>query len=143
MKVWHADDLLSGLDELLNPSDAIRNSFHSLERSRLSFSSTDESMQHGCGGALPTGFWGRGNGHAPLYNPASPSSLAFRRHGNLIGDPFDEFLRLQGSFFLSYGVHICNENILKTRMLAKCGNVEKQAASPIAKYVPSLKKGSG
>ncbi|MDI9640430.1 DUF5934 domain-containing protein [Geitlerinema splendidum] len=41
---------------------------------------------------------------------------------------------------MSYGVHICNEKTLKTKMLAKCGNVEKQAASPIAKYVPSLKK---
>ena len=60
--------------------------------------------------------------------------------GHLIGDPFEEFLRLQGGFFLSYGVHICNEKTLKTKMLAKCGNVEKQAASPIAKYVPSLKK---
>src|SRR3989338_6007141 len=77
---------------------------------------------------------------APLYNASFASSLAFRSYGEPYGDPFNEFLRLKGNFFLSYGIHICHEPTLKTKMLAKCGNVEKQAASPIAKYVPSLRK---
>jgi conjugal transfer ATP-binding protein TraC len=76
-----------------------------------------------------------------LYTPRLfPPVWHLGAMSTLIGDPFDEFLRLKGSFFLSYGIHICNEKTLKTRMLAKCGNVEKQAASPIADYIPSLKK---
>ncbi len=141
VKVWQAEDLLLGLDELLNPTERLREYVEGLWNPHESLSSQ-------------------------LMNPATrlkvePSQLIFGEEervlrlyttrllpplwhlgamGNLIGDPFEEFLRLQGGFFLSYGVHVCNEKTLKTKMLAKCGNVEKQAASPIAKYVPSLKK---
>ncbi|OJW46979.1 MAG: type-IV secretion system protein TraC [Alphaproteobacteria bacterium 41-28] len=140
VKIWQAEDLLSGLDELLNPS-------HQLETLSIPWNVHD-SLSH------------------QLMNPSTrilvePSQLIFgdgekimrlyttrllpplwhlSAMGILIGDPYDDFLRFNGGFFLVQSVHICGEKTLKTRMLAKCGNVEKQAASPIAKYVPSLKK---
>ncbi|EKE08831.1 MAG: hypothetical protein ACD_16C00248G0013 [uncultured bacterium] len=150
VKVWQAEDLLLGLDELLNPTERF-------SLSELPFN----------GPSLRESLWNPHESLAPqLINPGTrlkinPSHILFGEDemevrlyttrllpplwhlsamGHLIGDPFEEFLRLQGGFFLSYGVHICNEKTLKTKMLAKCGNVEKQAASPIAKYVPSLKK---
>lgn len=146
VKIWQAEDLLLGLDELLNPTES---------------SLSERLLGH------VEGLWNPHESLSPqLMNPATrlklePSQSIFGEDervlrlyttrllpplwhlgamGHLIGDPFEEFLRLQGGFFLSYGVHICNEKTLKTKMLAKCGNVEKQAASPIAKYVPSLKK---
>ena len=139
-KVWKAEDLISGLDELLNPSEVLENPLipwnihdslsHQLispstrmlvEPSQLTFGEQERVMR--------------------LYTPRLfPPLWHLGAMGTLIGDPFNEFLRLNGSFFISYGVHICNEKTLKTKMLAKCGNIEKQAASPIAKYVPSVKK---
>ncbi|OJW54570.1 MAG: hypothetical protein BGO67_10515 [Alphaproteobacteria bacterium 41-28] len=139
VKVWQAEDLLWGIDELLNPSDALEhpavswNLFDSLshqlmsptrmgvEPNQLVFGEREKVMRLYTTRLLP-----------PLWHLSAM--------GLLIGDPYDEFLRLKGEFFLSYGIHICNEKTLKTKMLAKCGNVEKQAASPIAKYVPSLRK---
>jgi conjugal transfer ATP-binding protein TraC len=153
VKVWQAEDLLRGLDELLNPCHGLPNSF-------------DNSIL-GQNYPIPEVSWNPYDALShQLISPSTrvaiePSQVVFGENekvlrlytprlfppiwhqggmGILIGDPFDEFLRLQGSFFLSYGVYICNEKTLKTQMLAKCGNVEKQAASPISKYVPSLKK---
>jgi conjugal transfer ATP-binding protein TraC len=141
VKVWQAEDLILGLDELLNPTErlttpheALWNPYESLsqqcvspatrlqiEPPQLSFGEDEKVLRLYTTRLLP-----------PLWHLSAMSYL--------IGDPFEEFLRLQGGFFLSYGVHICNEKTLKTKMLAKCGNVEKQAASPIANYVPSVKK---
>lgn len=154
IKVWQPEDLLSGLDELLNPMGISSLGINPLD----SFAAPTETPN------IP---WNPYDSLShQLMSPGScwfiePSQMVFGEHekvmrlyttrllppvwhlnamGILIGDPFDEFLRMQGNFFLSYSVHICNEKTLKTQMLAKCGNVEKQAASPIAKYVPSLKK---
>ncbi|MBP6951566.1 MAG: type IV secretion system protein TraC [Alphaproteobacteria bacterium] len=141
VKVWQAEDLLLGLDELLNPTERLLGTHESLwnpheslspqlmnpatrlkiEPSQLIFGEDEKVLRLYTTRLLP-----------PLWHLGAM--------GNLIGDPFEEFLRLQGGFFLAYGVHICNEKTLKTKMLAKCGNVEKQAVSPIAKYVPSLRK---
>ncbi len=140
VKVWHAEDLLGGLDELLNPSDQLENpnlpwNVHDSLSHQLLSPATRMAVE-------PSQLvFGEEERVMRLYTPRIfPPLWHLGGMGILIGDPFNEFLRLQGGFFLSYGVHICNEKTLKTQMLAKCGNVEKQAASPIAKYVPSIKK---
>lgn len=143
VRVWNAEDLLTGLDELLNPSDALDNlsipwNPHDPLSHQLISPGTRFKIE------VPQIVVGEHEKILRLYTPRLlPPAWHLGAMGNLIGDPFDEFLRLKGSFFLSYGIHICNERTLKTRMLAKCGNVEKQAASPIAKYVPSLQKEAG
>ena len=140
VKVWQAQDLLSGLDELLNPSESLDNltipwNTHDLLSNQFMSPSTRWKIE-------PSQMvMGENEMILRLYTTRLfPPVWHLSAMGVLIGDPFDEFLRLKGSFFISYGVHICNEKTLKTRMLAKCGNVEKQAASPIANYIPSLKK---
>ncbi|MBA3814785.1 MAG: type IV secretion system protein TraC [Alphaproteobacteria bacterium] len=140
VKVWHAEDLLSGLDELLNPSQI-------LESPNIPWNIHD-SLSHQL--MSPESRWllepsqmvfGESEKVMRLYTTrVLPAVWHLNAMGILIGDPFDEFLRMQCGFFISYGIHIASEKTLKTQMLAKCGNVEKQAASPIAKYVPSLKK---
>jgi conjugal transfer ATP-binding protein TraC len=124
VKVWQAEDLLWGLDELLNPSDSLKNPLVSwnvhdslshqlmspgtrfcVEPSQLVFGEREKVMRLYTTRLLP-----------PLWHLSAM--------GILIGDPFDEFLRLNGEFFLSYGVHICNEKTLKTQMLAKCLNAQ-------------------
>ncbi len=140
VKVWQAEDLLTGIDELLNPSELIDtpqrrwNRFDALSHQLMSpetrLKVTPSHLLIGDEEKI-----------IRLYTTRLlPSLWHLGAMGSLIGDPFNEFLRLQGGFFLSYSVHICHESTLKTKMLAKCGNVEKQAASPIAKYVPSLRR---
>jgi conjugal transfer ATP-binding protein TraC len=143
VKLWTAEDLLWGLDEFLNPSN-------DLETLPIPWNVHD-SLSHQL--MSPGSRWviepaqmvfGDNEQIMRLYTTCLlPTIWHLNAMGVLIGDPFDEFLRMQGNFFLSYGVHICNEKMLKTQMLAKCGNVEKQAASPVAKYFPSLKKEAG
>lgn len=140
VKIWQAEDLLHGIDELLNPSDDLE--------TPLKRWNPYEFLSHQL--ILPGTRWvvepsqlgiGERERVLRLYTTRLlPPIWHLGAMGLLIGDPFDEFLRLQGNFFLSYGVHICDEKTLKTLMLAKCSNVEKQAASPIAKYVPSLRR---
>lgn len=141
VKIWQPEDLLLGLDELLNPTERLLGNHESLWNPYASLSfqlmnpATRVTIQP------PQLIFGEDERVLRLYTTRFlPPLWHLSAMGHLIGDPFEEFLRLQGGFFLSYGVHICNEKTLKTKMLAKCGNVEKQAASPIAKYVPSLKK---
>jgi conjugal transfer ATP-binding protein TraC len=141
VKTWQAEDLILGLDELLNPTERV------FESSFLTWN-PHESLALQCMSPAthlkiePSEMvFGEEERTLRLYTPRLfPPLWHLSAMSYLIGDPFEEFLRLQGGFFLSYGIHICNERTLKTKMLAKCGNVEKQAASPIAKYVPSLKK---
>jgi conjugal transfer ATP-binding protein TraC len=146
-QVWRPEDLICGLDELLNPSndleglnfpwnphDSLSNQFMS-PSTRLSVLPNQLCFE---GESL------NGSSSSKIMKLYTTRLLPPQWHlygmSNFIGDPFDEFLRLQGGFFLSYGIHICDERTLKTKMLAKCGNVEKQAASPVAKYIPKIRK---
>ncbi|OJW46249.1 MAG: type-IV secretion system protein TraC [Alphaproteobacteria bacterium 41-28] len=140
VKVWQAEDLLNGLDELLNPLELLENPNVSWNpHDSLSHQLMSPSTRIAVNPAQM--IIGENEKVMRLYTPRLfPPVWHLGAMGVLIGDPFNEFLRLQGGFFISYGIHINNEKTLKTKMLAKCGNVEKQAASPIAKYVPSLKK---
>lgn len=141
IRIWKAEDLLLGLDELLNPTERLFGSHESLWNPHESLSHQLMSPATRIKIEPSEMIFGENEAVLRLYTTRLlPPLWHLSSMGHLIGDPFEEFLRLQGGFFLSYGIHICNEKILKTKMLAKCGNVEKQAASPIAKYVPSLRK---
>ncbi|MBY0501648.1 MAG: type IV secretion system protein TraC [Alphaproteobacteria bacterium] len=149
VKVWQAEDLLRGLDELLNPCEGLPdfNSNQNYQSPEVIWNPYDALSHQLIGPATRVEIapsqliFGEAEKVMRLYTPRLfPPFWHQAGMGILIGDPFDEFLRLQGSFFLAHGVHICSEKTLKTQMLAKCSSVEKQAASSIAKYVPSLKK---
>ena len=140
VKAWDPHDLLQGLDELLNPThtldtlplvwnpyDVLSNQIMSPDTrlcvtpNHLSFGENEKVIR--------------------LYTPrVFPQFWHLSAMNGLIGDPVDEFLRLADSLFIAYPVHLCNEKTLKTRMLTKCAHVEKQAASPLSKYFPALKK---
>ncbi len=55
-------------------------------------------------------------------------------------DSFEEDKQIPVPFMIHYGVHICDEAILKTRMMTKCSNAERMASTPIAKWIPSIKE---
>ena len=78
---------------------------------------------------------------AALYTATRfPDQWSCSAMSNLIGAHDNNLLQINTPFFLSYGVHIPNEHTLRSRILTKCTQVEKQANSPLAKWLPSLQK---
>lgn len=78
---------------------------------------------------------------ATLYTATQfPEQWSCSAMSELIGAQDNNLLQIQTPFFISYGVHIPNEHTLRSRILTKCTQVEKQANSPLAKWIPSLAK---
>ena len=69
-----------------------------------------------------------------------PDQWSCSAMGTLLGAQDNNLLQIKTPFFISYGVHIPNEHTLRSRVLTKCAQVEKQANSPLAKWIPSLAK---
>jgi conjugal transfer ATP-binding protein TraC len=60
--------------------------------------------------------------------------------GELIGDMDRDQAQISCPFFMHYGVHIPKQDNPKTKVLAKATYVEKQAFSPIGKYLPDIQR---
>ena len=67
-----------------------------------------------------------------------PREWALSEMSHLIGEFLQGGTQVVNTFVLHYGIHILDEKTLKSRMLAKCSNIEKQANSPIGKWIPSI-----
>ena len=140
IKIWSATDLLRGLDEILNMSERLDSP--SLEWNQLQ----DISSQVMASGSQllvnQHGLLQRGGEYGMrCYSVRSyPSQWYLGGMSNFIGDPMNDLMQIPCAFMLHYGVHICGEKTLKSRVLGKCSQVEHQANSPVAKWVPSLKK---
>ncbi len=72
------------------------------------------------------------NGFPDQWSPESMSLLlGCQQHANL---------QISTPFFISYGAFAPDEKTLKSRLMTKCAQIEKQAHSPLAKWIPSLAK---
>ncbi|RZI47499.1 type IV secretion system protein TraC [Rickettsiales endosymbiont of Peranema trichophorum] len=69
-----------------------------------------------------------------------PSTWSFGLMSNFIGDNFNDFLKIPCSFLIHLGVYIENNKFRRTGMLAKASRVESQAASPLGRWIPALKR---
>jgi len=69
-----------------------------------------------------------------------PNSWVLAEMTNFIGEFLQGGTQVVTPFVLHYGVHIPDEKTLKSKMLAKCANIEKQANSIIGKWIPSIVK---
>ena len=69
-----------------------------------------------------------------------PDQWCLSEMSQFIGSFFEEGRQIPCPFMVHYGVHISNEALLKTNMMTKCSNAEKMAATPIAKWIPSIKE---
>ncbi|MHB1910419.1 MAG: TraC family protein, partial [Nitrososphaerales archaeon] len=140
VRSWDAGDLIRRLDEILNFEGRL--DFPSLEwnpyqdiASQIMAPSSNLLVHE-------EGLLQNDGEHSMLtYSVKSfPQTWHLGGMGTLIGDPLNDFLQIPCPFLIHYGVHICDEKMLQSRMLQKCSQVEKQAYSPIAKWVPSLKQ---
>lgn len=69
-----------------------------------------------------------------------PEQWCLSEMNQFIGSFFEDARQIPCPFMVHYGVHISNEALLKTNMMTKCSNAEKMAATPIAKWIPSIKE---
>ena len=69
-----------------------------------------------------------------------PDQWCLSEMSHFIGSFFEDGRQIPCPFMLHYGVHISSEALLKANMMTKCSNAEKMAATPIAKWIPSIKE---
>jgi conjugal transfer ATP-binding protein TraC len=69
-----------------------------------------------------------------------PDVWSLHAMGQLIGDEDRDFAQIPCPFIIHYGIHIPKQDKPKTKVLAKSTYVERQAYSPIGKYLPSLQR---
>jgi conjugal transfer ATP-binding protein TraC len=67
-----------------------------------------------------------------------PREWTLAEMNRFVGEYLQGGTQIVTPFVLHYGVHILDEKTLKSKMLAKCANIEKQANSPIGKWIPSI-----
>ena len=137
---WTATDLLRSLDELLNPAALTDepivdwNPEVSLARQVMRPHSRfqEESDQL---------VFGEGDQVLKMYTAKElPSHWSQENMSLLIGDPFDDFMRLNTPFFISYSVHVCDEAGMTGQIMRKFHHVKRQANSPMAQYFPGIHK---
>ncbi len=69
-----------------------------------------------------------------------PDVWSLHAMGQLIGDEDRDFAQIPCPFLIHYGIHIPKQDKPKTKVLAKSTYVERQAYSPIGKYLPSIQR---
>lgn len=69
-----------------------------------------------------------------------PFEWSLHAMNRLIGDQDRDQAQIPCPFIFHYGVYIPKQNSLKTKLMAKTSYVEKQAYSPIGKYLPDIQK---
>ena len=70
----------------------------------------------------------------------APQVWSLHAMGQLIGDADRDVAQIPCPFIIHYGVHIPKQEWLKDKVISKTGYVEKQAESPIGKYLPSIRQ---
>lgn len=134
---WDANDLIRGLDEILNLNDR-------LDTPPLEWNPLDdlasqivspETVLKVEKDALRQQF---GKKEMRCYTARYfPNQWAFGAMGEFLGSEFNNFAQISMPFLIHYGVNICSEKTLQARILAKCTQAERTANSPIAKWLPN------
>lgn len=140
VRLWTARDLLVRLDEILNVTDALHPpELHWNPYDRLSDQVMSPSTQIQ---VTPEGLLMDGGKYSlRTYSVRScPQEWSLWGMDAFIGRMDEAQLTLPCDFMIHYGVQVCDEKLLKTRLMGKCQQVERQAHSPLAKWLPSLKK---
>ena len=137
--VWKADDLLTMCESILNTTthtvDTPEIKWNPLESLAPQLSCGTSNMQVTEHGLVL-------NNHdleVRTYSARSyPSYWSLHAMGELIGDLERDQAQIPCPFIIHYGVTIPKQEKPKSQLLAKASYVEKQAYSPIGKYLPSI-----
>lgn len=137
--VWDANDLLITINSILNTTTS------GVHIPKLKWNPLqDLASQLSCGTShLKVSEHGLAlNNHdleVRTYSAkAYPSFWSLHAMGELIGDLERDQAQIPCPFIIHYGVAIPKQDKPKSQLLAKASYVEKQAYSPIGKYLPSI-----
>ncbi len=139
--VWQAEDLINTLDGILNldPSSTkpIRKRWNELEpiAHQIQFPETNLVVnQNDLSFRL-------GSVKVRTYQTVqAPHIWSLHAMGQLIGDEDRDVAQIPCPFMIHYGVHIPKQDRPKTKVLAKTTYVERQADSPLGKYLPAIQQ---
>lgn len=138
LRTLDASGLMRNLHEILNPSSSKElrvikyNPFEDISHQLVDFNTTVDVNTDDL-------IWSDKGFKTRVFGVTRyPDEWMQSEMGRFIGDFFDADNQISAPFMLHYGVHINDEKTLRGRILAKCSNIEKQANSPIAKWIPSI-----
>lgn len=141
VKVWGADDLINTLDGILNiaigETQSSKLAWNPLQDLASQTSSASSNLVVG-DNQLSL------NDSSTVLRTYSvksyPSFWSLHAMGELIGDELRDQAQIPCPFIIHYGVTIPKQDKPKTQLLAKASYVEKQAYSPIGKYLPGIQE---
>lgn len=141
VKVWSADDLLNTLDGILNiaigETQNPKINWNPLQDLASQTSSAGSNL------VVRENQLSLNDNSTVLrtYSVKSyPSIWSLHAMGELIGDELRDQAQIPCPFIIHYGVTIPKQDKPKTQLLAKASYVEKQAYSPIGKYLPGIQE---
>lgn len=141
VSIWSAEDLINTISQIFNLDpectqhytkrwDRLQNIAHQISNAdaHLSVHENALSLNHG-------------KISIRTYQVAqAPSIWSLHAMGQLIGDEDRDMAQIPCPFMIHYGVHIPKQGKPKTKVLTKATYVERQAESPIGKYLPSIQR---
>ena len=139
VKTWNADDLLSTTETILssNPNKvhAAQVNWNPIQSLAPQLSSGSLNLQVEENGL----FLNNRALNVRTYGVRGyPRHWSLHAMGELIGDLERDQAQIPCPFMIHYGVTIPKQEKPKNKLLAKASYVEKQAYSPIGKYLPSI-----
>lgn len=141
VSVWRPEDLIRTLDGILHLNPQQTNSSHyrwnQLQRLSDQLFSGDSNLLT-TKGAL---FLNDGKAEARVFRVKQyPEVWSLHAMGMLIGDEQRNLMQIPCPFLMHYGIYIPKQDGHKTKVIAKARYVERQANSPIGKYLPSIQR---
>ena len=138
--VFRPEDLISYLSDILNYNESGGRSIGEWNpHNEIKYQIIDKDKQYGLNADSITMDEGEYEMRF-LSVKRYPGAWGFGLMNNLIGDQFNDYLKIPCSFLIHLGVHIENGKFKKTGMLAKASRVESQASSPLGNWIPALKR---
>ena len=139
VKIWDADDLLSTTESILSSTPSKVHApvvqWNPLQSLSPQLSSGKTNLQVEEDGL----YLNNRTLNIRSYGVRSyPRHWSLHAMGELIGDCERDQAQIPSSFMIHYGVTIPKQDKPKNKLLAKASYVEKQAYSPIGKYLPSI-----
>ena len=140
---WQPSDLLSTLEGILHMNPTLTRKPH-LQWNRLQslssqFSNSESNLVVGSQSLFI-------RDHAMAVRTYSvrqfPSIWSLHAMGELIGDLDRDQAQLPCPFMIHYGIHIPDQDKPRTRVMAKATYVERQAFSPMGKYLSDIQRES-
>jgi conjugal transfer ATP-binding protein TraC len=139
VKVWEPNHLLNSLSDLfgMNPQQGQQTPlrWNKLQALNEQLGSAETNLQVSQNGLLLNDHALEGRTYSVRQYPEVWSLHAM---GELIGDQERDQAQIPCPFMIHYGVYVPKQDALKTHVLAKATYVEKQAFSPIGKFLTGI-----